>query len=67
MDHDTLLRDLAMVERHVALGAGHVAKQEAMIAGLERKGHDTVNARTFLTTLREWIGADARLPALYSG
>lgn len=42
-----------MVERHVALGEGHLAKQEALIAGLEHKGRDTVNARAFLTTLRE--------------
>jgi len=47
------LRDLAMVERHVALGEGHLAKQEALIAGLERKGRDTDNARAFLTTMRE--------------
>ena len=42
-----------MTERHIALGEEHLAKQEALIAGLERKGRDTINARAFLVTLRD--------------
>lgn len=48
-----LQQHLAMTERHVALGEEHIAKQKALIAGLERKGRDTVNARAFLVTLHE--------------
>jgi hypothetical protein len=48
-----LQQHLAMTERHVALGEEHIAKQKALIAELERKGRDTVNARAFLVTLRE--------------
>ena len=36
-----VLRHLAEVERHIVQGETHLAKQSALIAELERHGHDT--------------------------
>ena len=40
-----LQQHLAMAERHVALGEHHLARQEALIAELDRDGHDTATMR----------------------
>jgi hypothetical protein len=44
---------LAMARRHVEQGKGHVARQKALIAELDRDGHAglAVVARALLTTL----------------
>ena len=44
---------LAMARRHVEQGEGHVARQKALIAELDRDGHAglAVEARALLTTL----------------
>ena len=48
-----VLRHLAEVERHIVQGETHLAKQSALIAELERRGHDTRGAQAVLTTMRE--------------
>jgi hypothetical protein len=48
-----VLRHLAEAERHIAQGETHLAKQSALIAELERHGHDTRGAQAVLTTMRE--------------
>jgi hypothetical protein len=53
MDRDSLLDLLAKVERHIALGQTHLARQELLIAKLDRDGHDTTDAFILLDTLRE--------------
>ncbi|MDA9421513.1 MULTISPECIES: hypothetical protein [Bradyrhizobium] len=52
MDRTMLQQHLAMAERHVALGEHHLAKQEALIAELDRDGHDTADALKLLATMR---------------
>lgn len=44
---------LSMAQRHVAEGEAHVARQETLIAGLDRDGHTELaaEARALLTTL----------------
>ena len=46
------MQHLAQAERHVAEGMRHIAKQEALIANLDRDGHDTAEAIKMLGTLR---------------
>jgi hypothetical protein len=53
MDRDMVLRHLAEAERHIAQGETHLAKQSALIAELERHGHDTSGAQAVFTTMRE--------------
>ena len=53
MDRDMVLRHLAEVERHIAQGETHLGKQLALIAELERHGHDTRGPQVDLTTMRE--------------
>jgi uncharacterized protein YhaN len=53
MDHALLAKHLEEAERQVAQGKDHIAKQQAIIADLERDGHDTRQARTLLETLLE--------------
>jgi hypothetical protein len=53
IDRTTLLEHLDQSERHAAQGRAHLAKQEALIADLERDGHDTKDALAVLATLRE--------------
>ncbi|SFH81178.1 hypothetical protein [Bradyrhizobium sp. Gha] len=48
-----LQQHLAMAERHVALGEDHLARQEALVAELDRDGHDTADALAILATMRE--------------
>ena len=53
MNRDLLLRNLAQAERHVARGNEHISRQESLIAEMDRRGHDTVDARRLLDTLRK--------------
>ena len=59
MDRDMLLRHLAEVERHIVQGETHLAKQSALIAELERHGHDTRGAQAVLTTMREQLNVSS--------
>ncbi|MGY3530350.1 hypothetical protein [Bradyrhizobium sp. USDA 4452] len=52
MDRVILEQHLALAERHAAQGRQHVARQENLIAELDRDGHDTTEARKVLDTLR---------------
>ncbi|MHC2256100.1 hypothetical protein ACVILK_005792 [Bradyrhizobium embrapense] len=52
MDRVILEQHLALAERHAAQGKQHVARQENLIAELDRDGHDTTEARKVLDTLR---------------
>lgn len=53
MDRAIWQEHLAQAERHVAQGEGHIAKQRAIIANLERDGHDARVARDLLRQLEE--------------
>lgn len=53
MDRGILEEHLAQAERHVAQGEKHVAKQRAIVAELERDGHDTVAAHDLLRQFEE--------------
>lgn len=53
MDRATLLQHLAMTERHVSAGEITLARQEALIAQMERHGHDTADARSVLSTMMQ--------------
>jgi hypothetical protein len=48
MDRAQRLRDLEKAERHVVEGEGQIAKQEQIVAELDRDGHDTTEARRLL-------------------
>ncbi len=48
MDDANKLQELAAAERHVALCEKNVANQRAVIAELERDGHDTTGAHEVL-------------------
>ena len=52
MDRATLLDHLAQAERHAADGERHIARQEELVAALDRDGHDTTEALKVLSTLR---------------
>jgi hypothetical protein len=46
---DWLKREhLVQTERHVAQGEGNIAKQQAIVTGLERAGRDATAARALL-------------------
>ena len=49
---DQLKRELKMADRRIAEGRGHIEKQLAIIAELERDGHDSALAKELLATLR---------------
>ena len=53
MDQRALQRRLAQADRHVARGIVHLARQQELIAELDRAGHDTEEARAILDTLME--------------
>lgn len=53
MDQEALQQHLAQIERHIAQGVVHLARQRALIAELDRAGHDTGQARAILDTLME--------------
>jgi hypothetical protein len=48
MDREMLKRHLAQAEEHIAAGDKNIARQRGVIVQLERDGHDTASARTFL-------------------
>jgi hypothetical protein len=48
MDQEMLKRHLAEAEEHIATGDKNIARQRDLIAQLERDGHDTTSATTFL-------------------
>jgi hypothetical protein len=51
MEQTEQARQLREIERHVAKGKRHIARQREMVAELEGDGHDTVPARRLLKTL----------------
>jgi hypothetical protein len=51
-DRATALRHLELANGHVAEGVRRVERQAALIAGLERDGHDTVQAKDLLEQLK---------------
>lgn len=53
MDRALIHDRLAMAERHVAQGKEHIERQTALIAELDRDGHDSRTARDLLGTLKE--------------
>ena len=53
MDRQTMLEHLAMAERHVTEGEVHLSRQRALVAELDRDGHDTADARAILATMLE--------------
>ena len=63
---ETIIQDhLALAERHVAQGRGHVVRQKQIIIDLRNGGHDTTMAETLLAefeqTLRMHIADRDRL------
>jgi exonuclease III len=48
MDREMLKRHLAQGEENIATGDKNIARQRDGIAQLERDGHDTASARSFL-------------------
>jgi hypothetical protein len=56
----TTLEELAAAERHVALCDKNLANMKAMIADLERDGHDAADARNVLRECQEVRGLYAR-------
>jgi len=52
MDRAILLEHLDQARRHAVLGKHHLARQEQLIAELDRDGHDTTAAMSVLETLR---------------
>jgi hypothetical protein len=53
MDQGALQQHVAQAERHISRGVVHLAQQWALIAELDRAGHDTEEARAILDTLME--------------
>jgi hypothetical protein len=53
MDREMLKRHLAQGEENIATGDKNIARQRDVIAELERDGHDTASARTFLRELEQ--------------
>lgn len=53
MDREIILESLAQAEQNAAQGERHLARQEALIAELDRHGHDTTEALKLLVTLRK--------------
>ena len=53
MDRTTLQQHLALAQRHAAEGERRVTRREALIAELDRDGHDTTKAWKLLATLRD--------------
>jgi hypothetical protein len=53
IDRTLLLQHLSQAEHHAAEGRRHLARQEELIAELDRDGLDTAEALKVLATLRE--------------
>jgi hypothetical protein len=52
LDRQSRIEQLAQAERHASEGARLLAKQETLIAELNRDGHDTARALKMLVTMR---------------
>jgi hypothetical protein len=52
-DKSMILDHLEMARRHVAEAEEHIARQRAVVAGLERDGHDTSEAKASLVQFEE--------------
>jgi hypothetical protein len=52
MERAILKQHLAQAKRHSNRGRQHLARQVELIAELDRDGHDTMEARKVLATLR---------------
>ena len=50
--HGMEMRHLEMADRHLAEGGERITRQEALVATLDRDGHDTTEARRLLESLR---------------
>ena len=48
MDKEKAERDLVRVERHVRQGKLQISRQREIVAGLQRGGHDTIQAKELL-------------------
>ena len=53
MDRQTILKHLALAERHIAEGQERLFRQQELITELDRDGHDTKGARMVLATMRD--------------
>jgi hypothetical protein len=53
MDPGAIRQHLALAERHAVEGRRLIARQEALVASLHRRGHDTANTRKVLDALRD--------------
>jgi hypothetical protein len=53
MDRDRLRQDLAQAQRDAAEGRRSIAHQEALLARIERDGHNAAEARKILAALRD--------------
>jgi hypothetical protein len=60
MDPGELQEHLAQAQRHVEEGERCVARQLAIVAELERDGHDTRQAVQLLCKLEAWLGLHTR-------
>jgi len=52
---DHLKRHLEQAERHIAEGQRHIAKQMAIVAELERDGHDSKSSKELLAILHKTL------------
>jgi hypothetical protein len=55
MDRAMVLEHLEMAHRHVSDGERHVARQRALIAELDRDGHDSWRARLLLQQFEDML------------
>ena len=53
MDHDAVLRALAMAERYIAEGKRHIRHQREIIQLLASGGHDTTAAEALMRQFEE--------------
>jgi hypothetical protein len=53
MNHEIKAQHLKRVERHVREGRGHVARQQALVAELHRRGLDADLARALLVKFEQ--------------
>jgi hypothetical protein len=53
MERESLREHLEMSDRHVKRGLEHIAEMEERIVRLADDGHDTMDAKSLLVTLRE--------------
>ena len=53
MDRADLNQQLTLASYHITLGEAHIARQRAIIAKLERGGHETAQATELLKTVQK--------------